>query len=83
MKLRSIERQLWLIKEKFPLFSARIQELYESDPDFESLCSDYLLCLNVLEDYQQEPLEKQEDIREYEDIKMTLEKDLHDFLVRA
>lgn len=78
--MESVHPELWLIMDKFPGQSSRINELYRTDADFKTLCSDYLLCLHSLQEYQDEITEKQNTIKEYEVIRKDLERELQDFL---
>ena len=78
--MESLNTQLSVVKKKFPQHSERIEELYEVDEDFRTLCADYFLCVQHLQKFKTEFNEKQHSIEEYKDIKDELEKELHDFI---
>jgi len=54
--------------------------LYDTDPDFQSLCEDYFLCMKFLREHQNDRDEKAGLIKEYVDLSKVLEKDLCDFM---
>ena len=78
-----INEELRAAKERFPDQSARIEELYKSDPDFKALCADYLLCIKTLQEFRKEFSNKLSAIAEYQDICQDLEKELGDFISDA
>ena len=71
---------LSMVKMIYPQYSERIEDLYERNPDFRSLCADYVLCRKSLEEFQKQFAEKQSSIREYEEVTADLERELLDFL---
>ena len=81
--MESVNAHLSLIKEKFELFSRKVQELYDSDPDFQSLCADYYLCMKFLKQYEAAKGDKSSVLKEYVDISKVLEKEVYDFIRRA
>jgi DNA repair exonuclease SbcCD ATPase subunit len=78
--MESLSKQLNAIKKKFPEQSERIDELYETDEDFRTLCSDYLLCLQHLEKFQKDVGEKKHSLKEYREIQSELERELSQFI---
>ena len=78
-----LNEELRAAKEKFPDQSARIEELYKSDPDFKALCADYLLSIKTLQEFQKEFSNKLNAIQEYQDICKDLENELGDFITEA
>ena len=80
--MESVNAHLSLVKEKFGPFSGRIQELYDTDADFQSLCADYFLCMKFLRQYEAADGKKNV-LREYVDISKALEKELYDFINQA
>jgi len=78
--MEALHPELVFIMDKFPGQSDRIDVLYKNDSDFRALCADYFLCLNILHKYRNEFSEKQSTIKEYDDIRKDLEKELQDFI---
>jgi hypothetical protein len=78
--MESLNKQLSVIKNKFPQQSGRIEELYEIDEDFRTLCSDYFLCMQYLQKFEKEFGEKQVTVDEYKIMRTELEKELYHFL---
>jgi hypothetical protein len=78
--MKSVHRELLHIMNKFPKKSARIKTLYKNDPDFKALCTDYFLCISSLHKYQKEYMEKQNTIKEYNDVRSDLENELQNFI---
>ena len=78
MELRLIE--LSYVKEEYPQFSKRIDELYYRDTQFQSLCADYALCKKSLLSFQRQQLENQKTIKDYENVFEDLEKELLQYL---
>jgi DNA repair ATPase RecN len=78
--MESLNAQLRAVKEKFPEQSNRIEELYEMDEDFRTLCHDYVLCMRQLMEIKKQFSEKQHYMKEYKYIRKELEKELHDFI---
>jgi DNA repair ATPase RecN len=68
------------VKKKFPKQSDRIETLYETNKDFRALCSDYLSCIQYLQKLESDVNEKQNSIKEYDDIKKDLESELKTFI---
>ena len=80
MQMESLNAQLRAVKQKFPEQGDRIEQLYEVDEDFRTLCSDYVLCIRHLEEFKKEASETQHSIEEYQDIRKELERELHGFI---
>ncbi|HYK45134.1 MAG TPA: hypothetical protein VEV83_08200 [Parafilimonas sp.] len=77
--MESVNAHLALIKEKFQNLSGKIQELYDTDPDFQSLCADYFLCMKFLNRH-----EKQSGLlQEYVELSQVLETDIYMFVSQA
>jgi hypothetical protein len=66
--------------DKFPGQSDKIDSLYKNDPDFRTLCADYFLCIHILHKYRNEFSETQSTVKEYDDIRKDLERELQDFI---
>jgi hypothetical protein len=78
--MESLHPELLYIADKFPEQSDKIAELYKNDSDFRALCKDYFLCIKILRQYQNEFGEKQNIIKEYDDTRKDLERELQDFI---
>jgi hypothetical protein len=74
--MNTLRSELSLVKNKFPEQHAAIEELYKTDPDFKSLCSDLFLCSVMIHDFELELAEKQRALLEYREIEKELEKEL-------
>lgn len=71
---------LGLIMRIFPGFEIRVQQLYEQDDDFRSLCTDYYCCLRDLKKYKKLSEEEKQSIEEYESVRNDLENEIYSFL---
>ena len=80
--MESVNAQLYAVKEKFPGLGDRIEKLYESDEDFRTLCTDYILCIQHFEKFKKEFSEKYHTVEEYKDIRSELERELFDLILR-
>jgi hypothetical protein len=78
--MQSLNKQLDLIKEKFPQKKKRIEELYGENEDFRSLCSDYILCIQQLERFKTEFGEKQLSLKEFLVMQTELERELYNLI---
>ncbi len=75
--MNTLRSELGLIKDRFAEHQAVIEDLYRTDPDFKSLCSDLFLCSQMILNFQQDILEKQRALNEYREIEKELEKELY------
>jgi hypothetical protein len=73
--------ELSLIKEKFPQQASRIEQLYGTDKDFQSLCLDYSLSIKALQKLGKDFNEKINAIIEYQNIIDDLEKELIQYIM--
>ena len=78
--MESLDKQLNVIKKKFPEQGERIEALFEMDEDFRSLVSDYLLCINNLHKFKKEFGEKKLSVEEYRSVRTELENELFKFI---
>jgi hypothetical protein len=81
--MESLNKQLGVIKHKFPEQSDRIDELFDNDDDFRALCSDYLLCIQNLQQFQREFSEKKRSIKIFQETREELEKELSHFILNG
>jgi len=75
-----LHAQLRLIMQRFPDQIEHIEELYEQNADFRTLCGDYFLCCEYLKESKKTFHKKHEAIEEYENLQSELEKELNNFL---
>ena len=80
LHMKSVDDLLKVVKQKFPRQDNRIDQLYDKDSDFRSLCEDYLACLQSIEKYKKVSAEKQQSIKDFEGALNDLEKELYDFI---
>ncbi len=78
--MKSVKDQLGILKNHFPLQEEKIEDLYQDDPVFRTLCSDYIYCLDALEKLRFEFSEKRNSVDEYEHVKKELETELREYL---
>jgi hypothetical protein len=71
---------LFMIKDIFPEQSDRIDMLYSTDRDFQSLCSDYCLSINTLQGLRIEADETLSAIVEFQGICSDLANELERYL---
>ena len=75
-----LHKQLELIKKKFPGQIDYIDELYESNADFRTLCGDYFSCAEYLKESKKTLNTKHEAVEEYENLEKELDKELQNFI---
>ena len=78
--MESQEKILDLIKLKYPHQDMRIEQLYEEDEEFQSLCADYLSCLDAIRKLRRLADEHKQSLEDYESMVRDLENELHDFI---
>jgi predicted RNase H-like nuclease (RuvC/YqgF family) len=74
--MNTLQTELGLVKTRFPSQQATIEDLYRSDSDFKSLCSDLFLCSRMIHEFEEEIMEKQHALEEYREIIKELENEL-------
>ena len=65
---------------RFPNYSEKITKQMEDNQDFESLCEDYGLCMNMLKALEKDAETKHARLEEYLEIKIELEQELLKYL---
>lgn len=78
--MKSVEELLEEVKKKFPRQGIRIEELFQQDADFRSLCRDYFTCIQTLKKYRKLSYEEEEAIKDYQSALGDLENELYDFI---
>ncbi|MFI5153066.1 MAG: hypothetical protein ACHQET_07000 [Chitinophagales bacterium] len=68
------------LKMKFPGQRERIEQLYLSEMDFQSLCMDYFSCMQRLANFQKIIEKEKQYISDYEEVCRNLEKELYESL---
>jgi hypothetical protein len=81
--MKPVEVHLRMLKDQFPLRENVIEDLYQHDAIFRSLCSDYILCLQFLDKFKDEFSEKISSMEEYEQLKKELESELRNYLGKS
>ncbi len=74
--MNKLQSELGLVKTLFPTHHVIIDNLYRKDADFKSLCADLFLCSKMMQDFEDEIVEKQRALSEYKEIVKDLEKEL-------
>ena len=75
--MESVNAHLGAVKQKFPGQVQRIEELFKSNEDFRTLCSDYFLCIQSLQRLKKESSQKDKLIEEFNDTSLELEQELY------
>jgi hypothetical protein len=65
---------------RFPEYSERIIKRIQENEDFESLCSDYELCIDMLKTLEKETESRHATLEEYIEIKIELEQEVLKYL---
>ena len=66
--------------EKFPALSENILVLYRTNEEFQSLCSDYLLCLNSLDQWVSSLQKDEKYVQEYSELEKILQAELLQYI---
>ena len=75
-----MESKLEAILLRFPEYTKLIEHQVKDNEDFESLCSDYELCINMLNSVKQETEATHSKLEEYLDRKKILEAEILKYL---
>ena len=73
-------RKLEAILVRFPNLSEKISHQVDHNEDFESLCDDYQLCIDMLQLLEKDAVTKHAKLEEYIEIKLELEQELLKYL---
>ena len=60
----------------FPDFEQKIRVLFEIDEDFRQLCFDYMLCISMISDRQEQLNKNIEEIAEFEEIESDMKQEI-------
>lgn len=80
--MESLNAQIRAVKLKFPDQADRIESLFEQNEDFRALCKDYFLCINFLEKFMKDIVDKHDEISDYKSVRQELEKDLQEMIYK-
>ena len=75
-----MDNKLSAILLRFPEYNTLIANQIKDNEDFESLCSDYELCINMLNSVQQETEQTNSKLAEYLELKKDLEAEILNYL---
>jgi hypothetical protein len=78
--ISSDSARLFLVN-KFPELNDKIDSLYDTNPAFRDLCSEYLLCIRRLNEYQKGFDENYHEVVEFANVRKDLENELQDFIL--
>ncbi len=70
------------LDQRFPERKLHIARLQCADNDFRDLCRDYEDCAQVLEDLSRNPISDLKRIKEYQELKLSLELEVLEYLER-
>ena len=76
----AMRAELLCAVEKFPAIKEKITSLFNDSEEFQALCHDYFLCVKSLGQWEMSVEKDERFLREYKDLKTTLEKDLLQFV---
>ena len=71
-----MQENIHSIVQIFPDFEEKIEFLFLTDANFRDLCEDYILCASSALDIKKEMDKYREQIAEYEDVQLNLEKEI-------
>jgi len=74
--MKEFSQLLRAIIDKFPGYKSRIEELYEQDAEFQTLCFDYLSCVKYLKESERSQDEALQTIEDYKELIQELEKEI-------
>lgn len=72
--------ELNAIMSRFPEYRERILKQIKENEEFESLCSEYELCVDILRTIDKEAELRQSELHEYLEIKIELEQEVMKYL---
>jgi len=75
-----MKAELMCTIEQFPALKEKITSLFNDSDEFQTLCHDYFLCVNSLGQWEMSVEKDEKFIREYKDLKKTLETELLQFV---
>ena len=75
-----MDNKLSAILLRFPEYNTLIANQIKDNEDFESLCSDYELCINMLNSVKQETEQTNSKLAEYLELKKDLEAEILNYL---
>lgn len=78
--MEPISPLLGFVKEKFPQQGHQIDALYQSNPDFQTLCADYFACVQALNKFHKLSFDGLHATEEYNKLRIDLEEELKKFL---
>ena len=70
------------LDQRFPERKLHIARLQCADNDFRDLCRDYEDCVQVLDDLSRNPISDLKRIKEYQELKLSLELEVLEYLER-
>lgn len=80
-KKAALEMVLAPVLEKFPEARAKIQQLFQQSPSFQSLCQDYRDCLAAWQHWRQAPSEDAPALcQSYAELLQELDQEVQDYL---
>jgi hypothetical protein len=80
-KNATAEAALTPVLEKFPEATARIRELFQQSPSFQSLCEDYRDCLTAWQYWRQAASEEAQTLcQSYAELLQELEQEVRQYL---
>ena len=78
-----MKAELICMAEKFPALSENIKYLYTTNEGFQTLCSDYLLCLDSLDQWVSSLKRDEMLIQEYSELEKILHAELLQYIEKS
>ena len=75
-----MKAELNCMVEKFPGLSVKILALYKTNEHFQTLCSDYFLCLKSLDQWVERLRKDEKFVEEYFELEKVLEAELLQYI---
>jgi hypothetical protein len=75
-----MDTKLEAILQRFPEYNETILQRIKENEDFESLCADYELCVDMLKALEKDAVQKHSKLEEYLEIKVELEQEVLKYL---
>ena len=70
------------VKSKYPSQAQKVEELFENNKEFRSICLDYSYCQQSISRLKQDYDDKKDAIKDFEQLLVALETEMKSFLVK-
>ena len=70
------------VKSKYPSQAQKVEELFENNKEFRSICLDYSYCQQSISRLKQDYVDKKDAITDFEQLLINLEDEMKSFLLK-